>query len=150
LPAPTYSPPCARPRSLPLGPTCQRFVVCTLRCPAELRGLPSSPLPSFNYSPVRAARTHIEVVVPTSRPCAKLLPRPLLKLLPVPTSLPVSLSSSERPHPSRARPFSKLARASPLSTLPHPKSPRQASSVVPGRDPPPPNRALPPSALHPR
>jgi hypothetical protein len=100
---------------------------------------PGSPIPSFNRPLARATCTHIEVVVPMSRLCTKPPTRPLLKPLPVPTSLAASLSSSHRPHPSCVHPFCKLAGAPPSPSLCAPNSPRQGPFGVPDRDLPPPN-----------
>jgi hypothetical protein len=72
----------------------------------------ASPSPSFNRSHARTAHTHAEIAASTSPSSSKPAPDPLYKSPHTPLP-PASLISPLPTHPSCARPFFKLAGASP-------------------------------------
>jgi hypothetical protein len=137
-PVPAFCP-SAAPRQL-----AHPFPLCLVgsprRCPGPLRAHApvslscgshlSVPLPSFNRSTERTARTHAETIAPTLPPSAKPSSRPPPQV-PACTHFPsTSFISPLHTHLSCALPFFKLAGASPLPGLLRPNSP---SSELAGR-----------------
>jgi hypothetical protein len=97
--------------------------VCSRVCAAVLWPRLPVPFPSFNRSPARTARTHAEIVAPTSPPSAKPASRPPLQVPTYPHLPPASLILPLHTHPSCAHPFFKLTGASPSPGLQRPNPP---------------------------
>jgi hypothetical protein len=108
--------PVGLPRRL-LGPLCARAPVSLFRGPR----LPG-PLPSFNRSPARTARTHAETAAPTSPPSAKPPSRPPPQV-PGHTHFPPCLIHFAPAHSPKLRASVLQARrSSPIARPPAPES----------------------------